>query len=56
MNIHALLAYQFDGHGGYRSLLEEPLDQLPDDEPLIWLHMDVLWAESVKNLQARFCL
>ena len=46
MSNHALLAYQFDGHGGCRSLLEEPLNQLPDDGPLIWLHMDVNEPET----------
>ena len=46
MNIHALLAYQFDGHGGSRSLLEEPLNQSEDQGSFTWLHMDVNQPET----------
>ncbi|MCP5536013.1 MAG: zinc transporter ZntB [Akkermansiaceae bacterium] len=46
MSQHALLAYQFDGKGGGRSLTGDSTHQVPDGDGLVWIHMDVNQPET----------
>jgi len=51
MNNHSLVAYEFDGNGGGRSLEGERISQMVKGENLAWVHMDVKHSDTQEWLE-----